>query len=332
MKKVLLLLMVLCVGGGVYWYFSGTTQENTQRITLYGNVDIHQVDLAFRVSGRIAEMLVEEGQAVQKGDVLAKLDTRPYEDEVRLAKADVTMQEASFSKLFTGYRPEEVQQARDTMREREVTVANLKVTLDRISKLQQGGAIPKQQEDDARARYQEAVARMEVARNQMELMEKGFREEDVNVQKAALEAANARLAKAQTALDDTTLYAQENGIVLTRSREKGAIVSAGQSVYTLSLVEPVHIRAYIAQPLLGHVKPGMEVDIFVDSMPNSVYKGHVGFIAPTAEFTPKSVETQEVRNDLVFRLRVIAEDPDNVMRQGIPVTIQLQRTQSGTGL
>ncbi len=277
-------------------------------------------------------MFVQEGQAVQKGDTLAKLDTRPYQDEVRLAMAEVTMQEANFAKLFTGYRPEEIQQARDTLQEREVTVANLKVTLNRISKLQQGGAIPKQQEDDARARYQEAVSRFEVAKKQLELMEQGFREEDVAVQKAALEAANARLAKAQTALDDTTLYAQENGVVLTRSREKGAIVAAGQSVYTISLIEPVHIRAYIAQPLLGHVKPGMDVDIFVDSMPGKAYKGQVGFISPTAEFTPKSVETQEVRNDLVFRLRIIAEDPDNVMRQGIPATIQIKRTQAGTGL
>ncbi len=329
MKKSLLLLFLCLTAGGVYWFFFSADKKETNTITLYGNVDIHQVDLAFRVGGRIEEMLVQEGQAVKQGDVLAKLETRPFEDEVRMTQADVAMQEANFTKLFTGYRPEEIQQARDTVKEREVTAANLQLTLERLSKLQQGGAIAKQQEDDSRARYQEARARLEVAKNQLDLMEKGFRAEDVAVQKAAVDGSLARLAKAQTALDDTTLYAQEDGVILTRSREKGAIVAAGQSVYTLSLINPVYIRAYINQPLLGHVKPGMPVDIYVDSMPGKAYKGHVGFISPTAEFTPKSVETQEVRNDLVFRLRVIAEDPDNVMRQGIPVTLHIRRTEAG---
>ena len=115
----------------------------------------------------------------------------------------------------------------------------------------------------------------------------------------------------------------QDGIVLTRAREAGAIVQAGQTVYTLSLVDPVWLRVYVGEPQLGRIKPGMAVRVRVDAVPDKEFSGRVGFISPAAEFTPKSVETMEVRTSLVYRLRVQVDDPDNVMRQGMPVTVTL---------
>jgi HlyD family secretion protein len=136
-----------------------------------------------------------------------------------------------------------------------------------------------------------------------------------------LASAQARLEKVQTALSDATLLAPSNGIVSVRARELGAIVQEGQTVYTLTLNDPVWIRAYVAQPRLGRIKPGMSVKVTIDSMPGRQYEGTVGFISPEAEFTPKTVQTEQVRDDLVYRIRVIASDPDNVFRQGMPVTV-----------
>ena len=119
------------------------------------------------------------------------------------------------------------------------------------------------------------------------------------------------------------LTAPQDGIVLTRAREAGAIVQAGQTVYTLSLVDPVWLRVYVDEPQLGRIKPGMAVRVRVDAVPDKEFSGRVGFISPAAEFTPKSVETMEVRTSLVYRLRVQVDDPDNVMRQGMPVTVTL---------
>ena len=141
----------------------------------------------------------------------------------------------------------------------------------------------------------------------------------------AVEAARAELARATTNLQDTELFAPQDGVVLTRVHEIGAVVQGGQTVYTVTLNNPVWIRAYVTQPNLGNIRPGQEVLLSIDATPDKTYRGRIGFISPTAEFTPKTVETKEVRNDLVFRFRVIADDPDNVMRQGMPVTVTLRK-------
>ena len=142
-------------------------------------------------------------------------------------------------------------------------------------------------------------------------------------QRAAVDAAAAALELAEIRLRDALLTAPQDGIVLTRAREAGAIVQAGQTVYTLSLVDPVWLRVYVDEPQLGRIKPGMAVRVRVDAVPDKEFAGRVGFISPAAEFTPKSVETMEVRTSLVYRLRVQVDDPDNVMRQGMPVTVTL---------
>lgn len=326
MKRIILLLaLVLFAAGGYYAY---TRWQASQAIpsgsmALFGNVETHQVDLGFRVGGRIADMTVTEGNPVEAGDVLARLDRLPFEDELRVASANVAMQQANLAKAEAGYRPEEVAQAKAALEERVATLTNLRLNLERMQTLRKSGGISQQNLEDAQARYQEAVARLDAAQKQLAMLEGGYRTEDIAMQKAALEAALANQAKAQTALDDAVLIAPESGVVLTRAREKGAIVQPGQTVYTLSLTDPIYIRAYVPQPKLGLVKPGAPVTLEIDAMPGKVYAGTVGHISPTAEFTPKSVETREVRNDLVFRIRILAQDPDNVMRQGMPVTIIL---------
>ncbi len=96
-----------------------------------------------------------------------------------------------------------------------------------------------------------------------------------------------------------------------------------QTIYTVALNDPVWIRAYVPQPRLGRIKPGMTVKVEIDSVPGKQFDGTVGFISPEAEFTPKSVQTEQVRDDLVYRLRIVAKDPDNVFRQGMPVTVRV---------
>jgi HlyD family secretion protein len=195
------------------------------------------------------------------------------------------------------------------------------VTLQRQEQLVASGLVTHQQIDDAQARVHMTEAALAAAQGQLTLELHGSRTEDIEAQEAMLGSAQARLEKAQTALSDATLVAPSNGIVSVRARELGAIVQAGQTVYTLTLDDPVWIRAYVAQPRLGRIKPGMAVKVTIDSMPGRQYDGTVGFISPEAEFTPKTVQTEQVRDDLVYRIRVIASDPDNVFRQGMPVTV-----------
>lgn len=324
MKIILRLIVVALLGTGAWFGYSWWEQREKPESTslvLYGNVDIHQVDLAFRVGGRIQEMYVQEGDRVQANTKLAQLDTQPFEDELNLAQANLSIQEATLTKVESGYRSQEIEQARSALKEREATLDNLRVSLQRLQSLRKSGAIAQQSLDDASARVDEGIARRNAAQDQLNMVLQGNREEDRLIQIAAVDVAKANVAKARTALADTTLYAKEDCVVLTRVREKGAIVQIGQTVYTMALTDPVYIRAFVPQPKLGLIKPGAMVHVEIDAMPGKKYGGIVGFISPTAEFTPKTVETQEVRNDLVFRLRILADDPDNVLRQGMPVTI-----------
>jgi len=317
---VLAVIVVLAAAGIFLWRQHGAQDPNAA-FSLSGNVDVHQVELAFRVGGRIATMRMQEGDKVRSGEVLAELDRVPFQTDVDSAQADLAQAQAQLDKTRRGFRVEEIAQARANVAQRAADLENARVTLRRQEQLVAAGLATHQQIDDAQARVDMASATLASAREQLTLELRGSRIEDIEAQQALVAAARARLEKAQTALADATLLAPSNGIVSVRAREPGAIVQAGQTVYTVTLNDPVWIRAYVPQPRLGRIKPGMRVAVTTDSTPGKRYEGTVGFIAPDAEFTPKTVQTEQVREDLVYRIRVIANDPDDIFRQGMPVTV-----------
>lgn len=305
----------------VWWLWF---RHEDDRLVLYGNVDIRQVDLGFRVNGRIARVLVDEGNAVDPGQPLALLDNDLLTQQRDQAAAELEKQQASLARLERGYRVEEIAQARAAVSGSAALAENAQINLNRVAAMRVSNAISQKDLDNARAQYREASAKLRSNQDQLDMLLSGYREEEVVAQRAAVAAARAACNHAEIQLQDATLVAPQKGIVLTRAREAGAIVQAGQTVYTLTLTDPLWLRAYVDEPNLGRIKPGMAVKIQVDAAPGKSYSGTVGFISPTAEFTPKTVETHEVRTALVYRLRVQATDPDNVMRQGMPVTILLQ--------
>jgi len=314
---------VAAVAGGVYYWKQRAANDPQAAFTMWGNVDVHQVELAFRVSGRIAKLDVDEGDRVALGNELAQLDRVPFETEVAAATAQVAMAQAQFDKATRGYRTEEIGQAAAAVRQREADLSNAKVTDERLKGLFPQGAVTRQDMDNADSRVRESEAQLASAREQLALVTRGSRIEDIQTQEANLAAAKANLTKAHTALEDATLLAPSGGVVSVRAREVGAIVQMGQTIYTVALGDPVWIRAYVPQPRLGRIKPGMAVKIEIDSVPGKQFDGTVGFISPEAEFTPKSVQTEQVRDDLVYRLRIVAKDPENVFRQGMPVTVRV---------
>jgi len=326
-KKTLLLLgIVALVAAGIFGYRYWQQQRSVNggdALTLYGNVDIRKVDLGFRVGGRIARVAFEEGDKVRQGDRVAVLDQAPYENEVALALAARDRAAAERNRLERGSRPQEIRQARAQVAEYEASLRAYHEEFQRSEVLVAEDAISRQSFDDIRARRDAARARLESARETLALAEEGFREEDIAAGQAQLAEAEARLESARLRLADTVIVAPSDGVLLTRIAEPGAIVAAGQTVATLSLNDPIWVRAYVPEPDLGKIWPGMPAEIMTDSRPDRPYRGHVGFISPEAEFTPKNVETPRLRTDLVFRLRVVADNPDEGLRQGMPVTVTL---------
>jgi HlyD family secretion protein len=333
MKKKIILPVVLAalIAGGVFGYRvwqRSQAAENGTELTLYGNVDIRKVDLGFRVGGRVAALAFEEGDAVRQGAAMARLDRVPYANEVDLAAAARDRAAAELARLEKGRRPQEIEQARAQVSEARAGLQTVEKQYDRSRGLVAAEAIARQTFDDIRARRDEARARLASARETLALAKEGFREEEITAGRAQLAEAEARLEQARIRLADTVVTAPADGVLLTRVVEPGAIVAAGQTVATLSLNDPVWIRAYVPEPDLGKIWPGMPAEIFTDTRPEHPYKGQVGFISPEAEFTPKNVETPRLRTDLVFRLRVVADNPDEGLRQGMPVTVKLDTSQA----
>lgn len=276
MKRLLfLLIFCLLIGGVLFIYLSDFQEKNKDPnlITLYGNVDVRQVDLGFRVKGRVDRMPFQEGDYIPQGRLIAVLDKQPYIDLVLQARAHAESIKASLKHA-------------DLLLERRRTLVGT-------------GAISSEEYDDAISSR--------------------------DVLAANLKEAEASLGVAITNLQDTEIYAPNDGTILTRIREPGAVVREADPIYTLSLVSPIWIRAFVAEPLLGEVYPGMPAEILTDTKGGALYHGHVGFISPVAEFTPKTVETTTLRTDLVYRLRIIADNPDQGLRQGMPVTVHLRR-------
>jgi HlyD family secretion protein len=323
-----IIALALAAGAAAAWWYDvparlGWGTRQSDRLTLYGNVDIRQVQLGFRVSGRITAALVDEGDAVKAGDVIARLDAKPYEDLMQAAAAQVATQKATLDKLVAGPRPAEIAQARAVHAERVADRQNAELVLERSVRLRPSDAVSQAALDQARASRDMAVARVDSAREALRLLEEGTRAEDIAAARATLQAAEANLASTKTSVRDTELVAPADGVILSRVREPGAIVSPSDVVFVLSLKEPVWVRAYVAEPNLGRIHPGMAVEVVTDSAPGRPYQGTIGFISPVAEFTPKSVETPELRTDLVYRLRVVIEKADAGLRQGMPVTVRI---------
>jgi HlyD family secretion protein len=301
----------------------------TNGLTLYGNVDLRSVGLSFRVSGRVKRMLAEEGDRVRAGELLAVLDREPYREKVRRARARLEAARAEHCKLRNGSRRQEIERARARVAEREAGLQNARLRYSRAKRLAKRGAATEQDVDDALAGRKQAAARLEAARQELSLALEGFRKQDVRRAAAEVRAAEASLDMARTGLRDTRLLAPRNGTILTRVVEPGSVVGRGAPVYTLSPKKPVWVRTYVSEPSLGRVRPGMNATVLTDG--GRRYRGRIGFISPEAEFTPKTVQTEELRTDLVYRVRVVLPEPDRFLRRGMPVTVRVDAEESEAG-
>jgi len=241
-------------------------------LTLYGNVDVRQVDIGFRVAGQVMDLFFEEGAHVKQGTLMTTLDKTPYDSKVREAIAQL---EAI-----------------------KVNLDNAEVVLRRREELIGVGGVSEEDLDNARTQRNQLVANLVQA-------------------EAAVQVARDNMAY-------TEAYAPTDGVILTRIREPGTVVNPADPVYTLSVTSPVWIRAFVDEPHLGEVYYGMEAEIYTDVENGPIYTGKVGFISPVAEFTPKTVETTQLRTDLVYRLRIYADNPDRGLVQGMPVTVKLR--------
>jgi HlyD family secretion protein len=331
-KLIPVILVIIAAGFGAYrWWLDRSEEASGDRITLYGNIDIREVQLAFTESDHIESILVQEGDKVKRNQVLARLHRTRLQASRDEALAMVTAQEQALARLKAGSRPEEIAKARA-----DVAAAAAQAQATRDTYTRQQSVLAKkltspETVDLARAAADSAEAQAKAAEATLALVLAGPRREDIAQARAELEARRAALALAEERLADTVLSAPADGIVRDRLLEPGDLATPQSPVLTLSMIDPVWARTWLPEPDLGKVAPGMKAEIRSDSYPEKVYKGWVGFISPTAEFTPKNVESPELRTRLVYQLRVFACNPDAELRLGMPVTVTIPLGQPATG-
>jgi HlyD family secretion protein len=317
------MVAVLAVAGIAAWLFIKHPSAGPGALVLTGNVDIRQVNLAFNVEGRIESMLVHEGDRVETGRKLATVENSYYLDALAIARAKVEAQRAQVAKLVTGSRPEEIALARANVAEAEAAFSYARSVRQRQYELARRDVVSQQNLEDAETNFDRAQARREVVRQQLALAVAGPRQEDILAARAQLAADESTLSLIERRVADTVLVAPSPGTILTRVLEPGAVVLPNSTVYALAVTDPVWIRTYVPETALGKVKPGMPVTVSTDTPGGRTYTAQVGFVSPTAEFTPRAVETPELRSSLVYRVRLIVQDADDGLRQGMPVTISL---------
>ena len=314
----------LLIGGGSYGYHRYQVQKAARQLTLYGNVDVREVSVAFRESDRIAEEMVEEGDKVTK-------DT----DELKIKKsklqAQIAAQQSVVDKLHNGTRAEDLEAARAKADEAAAQADQARQDLARVENAfasSNGKSVSKQDRDAARTKVDVTAAQAEVARQEYEKAQAGPRDEDVASGEAQLKALQEDAKHVDYLLSQAELKAPADGVIRSRLLEVGDMASPQKPVFKLSLNEKKWVRVYVSEKDLGRIYEGMKAKIYTDSHPKDPIEGQIGYISSTAEFTPKTVQTTELRTSLLYEVRVYVTDSDNVLRMGMPATVQIDTEQS----
>jgi HlyD family secretion protein len=303
------------------------SHKDANEIVLYGNVDLRQIALAFNAGERVAQMRVEEGDSVHVGQVLAVLDTASLALRIDQSRAQSNVQEQALRRLEAGSRPEEIAQARAAVAVAQASADNAAAQHQRlrdISRSTRGRAVSRQDLDSAGAAQAMAQAQLESARKALELVVAGPRKEDIAQARAQFAAARAQQAVLEQQLRDAELKAPVDAVVRSRLLEPGDMASPQRPAYMLAIVNPKWVRAYLSEPDLGRVRPGDPAGVYTDSHPDRKLDGRVGYISSVAEFTPRTVQTEELRTSLVYEVRILVDDPDNRLRLGMPATVRMR--------
>jgi HlyD family secretion protein len=329
MKRILLIVVIVVVIGGLlYTFFTRDKKEGNDFIKVSGNIEATEVDVGFKISGRIVSRFFEEGDWVDQGKVLAKLDDEDLRNRLEVARATMMSAQARLSKLLAGSRPEEIREAEANLNQARFDMENKETQYERMKSLFEKRVIPKETLDNAEAVFKIAKASYQKATENYLLVKEGPRKEDIEDARAQVEQARASVKLNETQLGYTTIYSPISGVVLVKSGEIGEVVNPGTSIVTLADIKNIWLKAYIPETDLGKVRWGQEVIVTTDLHPKKEYRGKVSFISSQSEFTPKQIQTEKERVNLVYRIKVDIPNPDRELKPGMPADGKILLTPS----
>jgi HlyD family secretion protein len=325
-------VLLLGVGGFVYY---GQWKSQSGDLYYSGTIESTNSELSFQVAGRVVQVLVDEGQAVKKDQVLALLDPAEYEASAGQARATLTRTERNLQQMKTVLEisrktlPADVTRAEAGVSSARDTMVKAKQDKERYDQLYERRVVSQKEwesvklnYDTAKARFTEAEAVLRQARSNLNRIDVAERE--VEAAAAQVQASKAALDVAEIQLKRTRLPAPFDGTIVSRNVEPGYVVSPARQVFTLSDLSTVKLKIFVGETEIGKVKPGQKVDVKVDTFPKKVYKGQVSYISPEGEFTPKIIQTHKERVKLVYLVQVTIPNPDRELKSGMPADAWLR--------
>jgi HlyD family secretion protein len=325
MKKnvVIAVVLVVIAASAAFYYGTGRFHEESGNIKVSGNIEVTTVALSFKLPGRVGERLVDEGETVKTGQIIARLDSEDLVQELAGRRAGVNGARAALAELVNGFRKEDIAQAKAGLERVLADAERLRVDFARQQSLYNKEVISRREFDASRAAYEGSQASVREARERLALLRSGPRREAIDQARARLHDAEAMLALAETRLGYATLTASVSGLVLSKNIEPGEQVAAGTPVVTVGVLDDVWVRAYVNETDLGRIKVGQKATVTTDTWPGRKYQGYVSFISAEAEFTPKNVQTEKERVKLVYRIKVVVPNPDRELKPGMPADAEI---------
>jgi HlyD family secretion protein len=317
-KVISLLILIVLIGAAAFFYFTQNAPKRPPGIAFSGNIEITEVEVSFKIPGRVVQRMVSEGDLVEEGQLVAILDKVDLAHEVALRKAEVQAARASLLELKEGYLPEEIAQAEAKVRQTEADLRRTESDFKRQKRLFEQEVISRREFETSQTTFSVNQARYQEAVQYLELLKKGTRPEKIDQAVARLHQAQQTLLMAETRLSDAELYSPLTGMVVAKHIEPGEYVTTGTPIVTIGDLNHVWLRGYINETELGNIQLGQRVEVRTDTFPNKVYEGHLVFISPQAEFTPKNVQTEKERVKLVYRIKVDIDNSNHELKPGMP--------------
>jgi HlyD family secretion protein len=324
MKRAIPIVLVaaLVVSALVYMQWPGKPAP-ASGLRLSGNVEAHESLVSFKISGRIVELPVEEGQTVKSGQLLAQLDTDDYRQQMAMDHASVGVRDSQLKLSIAGSRTQEIDAARQAVLDAKADLDQKKKDFERYDALYKLDEVSGQIRDQAQTNVERAQATFERQTQIYNELLEGTRKEQIAVDRANLHQARQALGISRIRLAYTSLTAPFTGVVLVRQAELGEVASPGTPVVTLADLDHIWVRVYVPETDLGRVRWGEEVAVRTDTFPGKSYRGRISFISSEAEFTPKSVQTDKERVTLVYRTKVDVENPNHELKPGMPADVYI---------
>jgi len=322
-KNILIAGIIVLIGIALILLKIYSKKQEQGVIVLSGNVEVTEINTGFKSSGRIEELLAEEGKSVQKGDKLAVLDSAEAESQALQSRALMHESEARLKELKAGSRLQDIEQGKASVRSADAELEKAKKDYDRYQSLYKNNAVSAQQVDSMKKSYEVALAQKQKAVEALSLVKEGPRKEDIKAAESRLNQAEAMVKTYEIRLKDSVIYSPVSGVILRKNNEVGETIAAGVPVYTIGDLDNPWVKVYVKEDKLGLVRLGQSAEIKTDTYPDKKYEGKITYISSEAEFTPKNVQTQEERVKLVFGVKVSVKNINDELKPGMPADVKI---------